>query len=104
MHGRYRFDSQIALIILPPRGGRNHAAMRSLQMQTKALLDFIQEREAIRCRRAAGAAPPWTADPTLQTWSFTNVRREDDRVTRWVATNWRDDCPDCPDMWFAMVI
>jgi alpha-glutamyl/putrescinyl thymine pyrophosphorylase clade 1 len=60
-------------------------------MKIKQLFDFILEREAIRCRRAAGEAPPWTNNPILSTWSFTNVRREDDRVTRWVATNWRDD-------------
>jgi 5-hmdU DNA kinase, helical domain len=55
-------------------------------MDTLALFNFIAERERIRCRRAAGEPPPWTADPILREWSFTNVRREDDRVTRWVAT------------------
>jgi alpha-glutamyl/putrescinyl thymine pyrophosphorylase clade 1 len=73
-------------------------------MKIKQLLDFILEREAIRCRRAAGEPQPWTNNPILSTWSFTNVRREDDRVTRWVATNWREPHRDCPDMWFAMII
>lgn len=68
------------------------------------LVQFITEREAIRLRRAAGSPPPWTNDPILREWSFTNIRREDDRVTRWIATNWRR--PYCAevDVWFAMVV
>jgi hypothetical protein len=73
-------------------------------MDTTALLNFIAERERIRRRRAAGSLAPWTDDPVLRTWSFTNVRREDDRVTRWVATHWREPHCDDPDLWFAMVV
>jgi hypothetical protein len=65
---------------------------------------FIDEREAIRCRRAEGKRWPWTDHQILREWSFTNVRREDDRVTRWIATNWRDPHADDPDLWFAMVV
>ena len=43
---------------------------------------YVHERECIRLRRAAGAPPPWTDDPVLQEWKFTNVRREHDRTTR----------------------
>lgn len=73
-------------------------------MDTSALLNFIAERELIRCRRATGLPAPWTDNPILQTWSFTNVRREDDRVTRWVATHWREPHRNDPDLWFAMVV
>src|SRR5262249_5356968 len=73
-------------------------------MDTTALFKFIAERELIRRRRAAGEPPPWTADPILHAWSFTNVRREDDRVTRWVATHWREPHYDDPDLWFAMCL
>lgn len=41
------------------------------------------ERERIRLRREAGLEPPWTADPILQQFRFCNLRREDDRTTRW---------------------
>src|SRR5262249_28535483 len=71
-------------------------------MDTSQLIYFISEREAIRLRRAAGAPAPWTNDPILREWSFTNVRREDDRVTRWVVTHWREPHADDPDLWFAM--
>jgi hypothetical protein len=31
---------------------------------------------------------PWTQDPIFQTTYFCNVRREDDKVTRWLRQNW----------------
>lgn len=47
---------------------------------------FMREREAIRLRRAAGMPPPWTEDPILQKFSFTNVKREHDRTSRLLRT------------------
>ena len=43
---------------------------------------FIREREDIRLRRERGDPWPWTEDLTLQTYRFTNVRREHDKVSR----------------------
>jgi alpha-glutamyl/putrescinyl thymine pyrophosphorylase clade 1 len=71
---------------------------------TTQLLHLMSEREGIRIRRASGAPPPWTDDPILGAWSFCNVRREDDRTTRWIATNWRDPHADDVDLWFAMAV
>ena len=68
------------------------------------LLAFTEEREAIRRRRAERKAWPWTKDPILREWSFCNVKREEDRVTRWIAANWREPYADDPDLWFAMVV
>jgi hypothetical protein len=52
------------------------------------LIYWIQERETIRLVREAGQSPPWTDDVILQTYRFTNVRRMDDRVSRWLLDNW----------------
>ena len=68
------------------------------------LLYWIEEREAVRLRRAAGEPPPWTDDTILQSWSFTNVRRECDRVTVWIKENWREPHADDPDLFFAMAM
>jgi hypothetical protein len=68
------------------------------------LLHFIHEREAIRVRKERGDPPPWTDDPILREWSFCNVHRENDRVTRWIADHWRTPHADDPDLWFAMVV
>lgn len=50
-------------------------------------IDFVAERETVRLKRVAGDPPPWTVDPILQTYRFTNVRRRDDRVSRWLRNN-----------------
>ena len=65
---------------------------------------FVEERESVRVHKAAGDLKPWTDDPILQKYKFCNIRREDDKVTQWIAKNWRT--PHAPDLnlWFAMVI
>lgn len=65
---------------------------------------FITERELVRTRKEAGAAPPWTEDWILQTYRFCNVRREDDKVTRWLKKNWRDPYQGHENMVPAMLL
>lgn len=43
---------------------------------------YIQERERIRLRKEAGQPFPWTDDPILGAYKFTNVRRVHDRTTQ----------------------
>lgn len=43
---------------------------------------FMTERERIRLRREAGSPPPWTEDPILSAYKFTNVHRHHDRTSR----------------------
>lgn len=69
-----------------------------------ALFAFIRERYAIYERRARGEKKPWTRDPILQKYRFTNVYRELDTTTAWISTNWRTPHQDDPDLWFAMVV
>lgn len=59
-----------------------------------ALAYWMNERESIRIKKEGGAPKPWTDDPILQSFRFCNVRREDDKVTRWFAANWRK-----PEYW-----
>jgi hypothetical protein len=54
------------------------------------LRHWIKERQAIYDKRAAGQPPPWTTDPILANYRFTNVHREDDKVTKWIALYWRN--------------
>jgi hypothetical protein len=70
----------------------------------KRLHAFAQERWCVQTRRMAGAAPPWTDDPVLRDYRFCCVYREDDRVTRWIANNWRAPNAKDPDLWFAMCV
>ncbi|KAH9888849.1 hypothetical protein C8Q73DRAFT_654736 [Cubamyces lactineus] len=48
---------------------------------------FVSERHLIQQRRLAGKPPPWTSDPILATYPFTNVFRVYDRVTQYVLRN-----------------
>lgn len=51
-------------------------------MRTEAFYSFMVEREQIRLRRAQGLPQSeWTADPIFKTYSFTNVKRRNDRTT-----------------------
>ena len=52
------------------------------------LVYWINEREAIRLRKEAGKPQPWTDDEILSRYRFCNVRRMDDRVSRWLYSNW----------------
>lgn len=67
----------------------------------KDLIHWIIDREAIRRTREAGAGRPWTNDPILQTTRFTNVRREDDKVTKWLRTNWYEPHATHPNLAFS---
>ena len=46
------------------------------------LYDFITERHSIYKKREKGLPAPWTDNPVLQNYKFTNVRREHDRTTK----------------------
>ena len=54
---------------------------------------WISERENIRNAKETGLPKPWSKDPVFQTTYFTNVNREDDKVTKWIRENW----PYAPD-------
>ena len=83
---------------------RQAAPKRARAINVRALLHWIEERESIRIRKEGGASPPWTDDPILRDGSFCNVRREDDKATRWITKHWRGPHADDADLWFAMCV
>jgi hypothetical protein len=48
---------------------------------------FAVERQEIFFRRISGLSAPWTADPILGTYRFTNVFRASDRVSQYLIRN-----------------
>jgi hypothetical protein len=52
------------------------------------LFRWISERHNIYLQRTQGNPAPWTEDPILQQYKFTNPFRENDRVTVWMRSNW----------------
>ena len=58
------------------------------------LLHWIQERQLIHDKKEIAHEPkPWTSDPVLQNYRFCNVRRDNDRVTKWLFEHWYK--PNC---------
>ena len=49
---------------------------------------YLVERETIRIKRERGDAGPWTTDPILSRYKFTNIMRSEDRTTRWLVKHW----------------
>lgn len=47
-----------------------------------AFYAYLEEREKIRLRREAKLPAPWTDDPILREFKFTNVKRIHDRTTK----------------------
>lgn len=77
--------------------------VRQLSPQER-LLYWISEREGIRLKKEAGEPAPWTDDEILQTYRFTNVRRMDDKVSRWLYRYWYDPFFDHPNMIVAVAL
>jgi hypothetical protein len=53
----------------------------------KRFFDFANERHAIYLRRQRGEDWPWTSNPILRDYFFTNVYRTLDKGTQWLTTN-----------------
>jgi hypothetical protein len=75
--------------------------MRAVANRAK-MLKFMQERHKIYLAKTAGKPPPWTKDPILREYKFTNVYREIDRVTIWIRENIREPYADHPYLWFML--
>src|SRR5271157_1731693 len=53
----------------------------------QAYWNFVTERQNIFLRRMRGESQPWTADPILQNYKFTNTYRANDRVSQYLIRN-----------------
>lgn len=55
---------------------------------TELLFHWIKERYQIHTKKdVEKKSSPWTDDPILKNYRFTNVRREHDKETQWLITN-----------------
>jgi len=69
------------------------------------LLYFVWERDAIRLARENGLPrEQWTSDPVLARYKFTNIRRRDDRVTKWIIKEIINLNLKHKDLWFALLV
>ncbi len=75
-----------------------------MQMVEGRLIHWINERYSIYAKRMNGVQPPWTSDTILQSYRFCNVHRENDKVTKWVARNWRNENATHSNLTAAMTL
>jgi alpha-glutamyl/putrescinyl thymine pyrophosphorylase clade 1 len=65
---------------------------------------WITQREQARKFKESGMPRPWCEDKIINEYRFCNVRREDDKVTRWLKKHWRDPYKDHPNLPVAMLL
>jgi hypothetical protein len=75
-----------------------------IQDRVEGFFAFCRERHSIYLRRQASDPWPWTQDPILQRYKFTNVFRELDRTTVWFRKNVRDRMRRDPAVLLATVV
>jgi hypothetical protein len=69
-----------------------------------AFFAYARKRHAIYLKRQAGEPPPWTPDPILQQFRFTNVFRELDKTTLWFKEFVREPLYADPKVLLATVV
>lgn len=65
---------------------------------------FVIERESMRIKKESGVSPPYTTDPILANYRFTNINRESDKVTQWIHNNIRVPYADHPNLWLMLCV
>lgn len=61
---------------------------RFIPQEFAIFLYWIRERDRVRAAKEADHPRPWTDDPLFRDYRWCNVRRLDDRVSRWVFDFW----------------
>jgi len=67
---------------------------------------FAAERQAVFLRRARGLDGPWSVNPVLEEYKFTNAYRASDRVSQYLIRHviYRDDLPSEPREVFFRIL
>ena len=65
---------------------------------------WVHERTSIQEKKDRGDPWPWTDDPILREYKFTNAFRERDKTTVWFRENIRDPLKFQPEVYMATVI
>lgn len=68
-----------------------------------AFAKFIGARERHRVAKVAGRAVD-RPDPIISQYRFCNVRRNDDRVTKWIFAHYLEKWRTSENLWFALMV
>lgn len=78
--------------------------MPDSKMRIKEFTRFIELREIHRAIREGHSTSYASMDPIIEKYRFCNVRRNDDRVTKWVHKEYMQFFGSSPYLWFALVV
>ena len=83
-----------------------HLAPAKVSEAYESYWRFAAERQAVFFRRVRGVTHPWTHDPVLATYKFTNVYRASDRVSQYLIRNviYRGDLSKSPREVFFRIL
>ena len=70
----------------------------------REFFSYARKRHSAYLRRQLGHPPPWTDDPVIANYRFTNIYRETDRTTIWYRENVREWYDETPDVLLATVL
>ena len=94
----------------PSEPARSSATSHILPLKLSVVYDtywrFAAERQDTFFRRLAGGSSPWTSDPILAEYKFTNAYRASDRVSQYLIRKviYRDDLPAAADELFFRIV
>lgn len=85
----FKFDPPSNTVIQPPiqLSPVNINKLTPIPLMIEEMVYWINARESARIHKESGGKYPHHSDPIIANNRFCNVRRADDKVTRWVA-NW----------------
>ena len=93
--------------VLPAPIILRHLAPAKVSEVYESYWRFTAERQAVFFRRFRGEARPWTENPVLEIYKFTNAYRASDRVSQYLIRNviYRDDLPKSPcEVFFRILL
>jgi hypothetical protein len=94
----------------PPTGGGAHGISHLHPLRPSAVYDtywrFAAERQNVFFRRLNASPEPWTKDPVISRYKFTNAYRASDRVSQFLIRNviYRHNLPTSHDEVFFRII
>lgn len=96
----------VATSIVPLPIVLRHLAPAKVSEVYESYWRFASERQAVFFRRVRGEARPWTDNPVLAIYKFTNAYRASDRASQYLIRHviYRDDLPQAPQEVFFRIL
>lgn len=98
--------AEVPVTAMPAPIVLHHLAPAKVSEVYESYWRFAAERQDVFFRRAHGEAQPWTRNPVLTTYKFTNAYRASDRVSQYLIRHviYRDGLPTSPREVFFRIL